>query len=324
MRQCVSDMRLHLDQRPFVDQGTDRHAFLGSRSDPKSGDRPHQPINEILIDAVLHIDAVGADACLPRIAEFGEDGPRDRRIDIGIVKHDEGRITAQFQAQFLDGGRRLGIEQRPYMRRSREADLPDEWMFGQRATNLRRIARHDIQDSRRKPRLLAQPRQGQSCEGRLRGGLEDNATARRQRRRDLASDHRRREVPWRDRRDDTDRLPHDQDTLVRYVRRHDLPIASPPFLSEPAQERSGITDLAQRLGARLALLSNQNVGQFRAIGVDKVVEPTQYIRPRLRRPGRPVPHGALRRHDGLSGLRPPHHRDAPDNLRRGRVVHVHP
>ena len=48
-------------------------------------------------DAVLHENAIGADAGLAHVAEFGADSAFDRRVEIGVVEHDEGRVAAEFQ-----------------------------------------------------------------------------------------------------------------------------------------------------------------------------------------------------------------------------------
>jgi hypothetical protein len=57
---------------------------------------------ERVIDAVLHQDAVGADAGLAGIAIFRGDRPLDRCLDIGVVEDDERRVAAQLERQFLD------------------------------------------------------------------------------------------------------------------------------------------------------------------------------------------------------------------------------
>ena len=57
-----------------------------------------------VVNAVLHVEAVGADAGLPGVAVLGNHGAFDRRIEIGIIEHDEGRIAAELQGKLLDGG----------------------------------------------------------------------------------------------------------------------------------------------------------------------------------------------------------------------------
>ena len=66
---------------------------------------------EFVIHAILHVPAVGADAGLPGIAEFRGDCTLDRRVQIGIVEHDERRIAAQFKRNLLDRRRALFHQQ---------------------------------------------------------------------------------------------------------------------------------------------------------------------------------------------------------------------
>jgi flagellin len=61
-----------------------------------------QESGELVVDAILHIDAVGADAGLPVVAEFGDHRACHGGVQIGIVKDDEGRIAAQFHRAFHD------------------------------------------------------------------------------------------------------------------------------------------------------------------------------------------------------------------------------
>lgn len=48
-----------------------------------------------VVDAVLHENAVGADAGLTGIAVFGGDGAVDGFVQVGVVEYNEGRVAAQ-------------------------------------------------------------------------------------------------------------------------------------------------------------------------------------------------------------------------------------
>ena len=52
-----------------------------------------------IVDAVLHQDAVGADAGLAGVAVFRGDRTLDRGLDIGVVEHNERRIAAELQRE---------------------------------------------------------------------------------------------------------------------------------------------------------------------------------------------------------------------------------
>src|SRR5215472_5138745 len=78
----------------------------------------------------------------------------------------------------------------------------------------------------------------------------------------FAGDHRRREIPRRDRGADADRLLGHDDALVGGVRRDRVAVDALAFLAEPFDERRGIGDLAARLGQGLALLGGHQRRQI--------------------------------------------------------------
>ena len=49
-----------------------------------------------IIDTSLYIDPVGTDAGLTIVAKLTQDCTFDSGIDVGVIKHDERRIAAQF------------------------------------------------------------------------------------------------------------------------------------------------------------------------------------------------------------------------------------
>ena len=61
-------------------------------------------LHKLVVHPVLHIDAVGAHAGLARIAVLAGHGAFYGAVDVGIVKHDEGRVAAQFEGNFLHRG----------------------------------------------------------------------------------------------------------------------------------------------------------------------------------------------------------------------------
>jgi hypothetical protein len=63
-------MLLHLFDRGHVDQRSELHALLQPVADPQLAHRRRQLFGEGVIDAGLHIDAVGADAGLAVVAEL--------------------------------------------------------------------------------------------------------------------------------------------------------------------------------------------------------------------------------------------------------------
>ena len=111
------------------------------------------------------------------------------------------------------------------------------------------------------PARSAELRQRQRRERRLRRGLQHDRAAGGDRRAGLARDHRQREVPRRDARDDADRLLDDDDALVGLVAGNRVAVDALGFLAEPFEERRRVGDLAARLGERLPLLDRHQPRQ---------------------------------------------------------------
>ena len=102
LRQGVVDMALDLLDRGPVDHRPDIDAGIGTRADLHRRDAGRELVGEAVIDAVLHQDAVGADAGLTAIAELGDEHAFDRKVEIGVIEDDEGRVAAELQAKPLD------------------------------------------------------------------------------------------------------------------------------------------------------------------------------------------------------------------------------
>ncbi|MOA21340.1 hypothetical protein D3C78_1418270 [compost metagenome] len=68
--QRIVDVALHFFHRVLVDQRALSGPFLAAVADFQLLDRRHQLVHQTVIDAVLHVDAVGADAGLAAVAEF--------------------------------------------------------------------------------------------------------------------------------------------------------------------------------------------------------------------------------------------------------------
>ncbi len=65
-------------------------------------DRHFQLLGERVVDRILDVQAVGADAGLAVVAVFGNDRAFDGLIQVRVVEHDERRVAAQFQGNLLD------------------------------------------------------------------------------------------------------------------------------------------------------------------------------------------------------------------------------
>ncbi|MNI44296.1 hypothetical protein D3C73_986670 [compost metagenome] len=109
--QRIVDVPGHLVHGSGIDQWADGDTALQAVADLELSNRRAQAFGETLVDAVLHQDAVGADAGLPGVAKFALHDPGDGQVQIGVVEHNERRVAPQFQAQALDGGGALAHQQ---------------------------------------------------------------------------------------------------------------------------------------------------------------------------------------------------------------------
>jgi hypothetical protein len=106
-------MALHLFQRGFLDQRALVHAVFKAVAHLGGFDLGGELGHELVVHAFLHIKAVGAHAGLAGVAVLAGQGAFHGAVDVGIVKHDEGRVAAQFERQLLDRGGDCAIRMRP-------------------------------------------------------------------------------------------------------------------------------------------------------------------------------------------------------------------
>ena len=111
-----------IDSR-ILNQRALHHAVLEAVADLEQLDFGGEFLHELLVDAFLHINAVGADAGLAGIAVFARHRAFDGRVDVGIVEHDKGCIAAEFERQFLDRRRALRHQNAADFGRAGKADV---------------------------------------------------------------------------------------------------------------------------------------------------------------------------------------------------------
>ena len=95
-----------------------------------------------------------------------------------------------------------------------------------------RFAGDEVEDARRQAGAQREFAKRQRGQRRLARRLRHHGAAGGDRRRDLAGDHRRRKIPWRDRRDHADRLLDDDDARIGAEGRIDLAIDALRLLAE--------------------------------------------------------------------------------------------
>ena len=99
----IGNMLFDLFDRLGIDQRAGRDTLAKAFADLELVDGRGELGDEGIIDALLHQHAVGADAGLACIAIFGKHGALNSGIEIGIVEHDERRVTAEFKTNLFHG-----------------------------------------------------------------------------------------------------------------------------------------------------------------------------------------------------------------------------
>ena len=194
----VVDVLADLGQRGFVDQRADLGAGVEAVADGEGGHRLGQFLHEAVVDAGLHVDAVGADAGLAGVAELGDHRTGDGGVQIGIVEDDEGGVAAQLHRHFLDGVGALGQQGAADFGGAGEGELADGVVAGQFATDGAGAAGDHVEQPGGQAGAAGQLAQGQCRQRGGRGGADDEAATGGQGRGGLAGDHRAGKVPGRD------------------------------------------------------------------------------------------------------------------------------
>ncbi len=206
---------------------------------------------------------------------------------VRVVEHDERTLAAKLQRETLHrvGG---GAHHRlAGANRGGGRDHPHVGMGGERGAGDR-VSRRVVQHACRQARLLEAARDEADGERRLVRRLDDQRTARRERRADLPGVEIDGIVPWRDRADDADGRRHNQTADVRARRGAQAPLDAPPLLGVIADHLDSEANLLLGIRQRLALLARQKIGDVGDAGLDRIGRAMQDSRTRVRMRGGPA------------------------------------
>ena len=163
-------------------------------------------VHDFVENIAFDVESRARAAALAVIEENGAGGAGDGGIDIGIVQHDVGRFSAQFERNFLQIAGSGLQDQFADFRRAGERDFVDIRMSRQRSARRLAVARHDIHHAVGNAGFLNQFAKQQRGERRLLRGLQHDRAAGRKSRAELPRRHQQREIPRNDLPDDADRL----------------------------------------------------------------------------------------------------------------------
>ena len=161
----------------------------------------------------------------------------DGALEVAVLADDDGSVGAELHADLLEPGLLHDL----LARRSAagEADHPHARVGDEGVPGLRRVAGHDVEDARRKPRLHERPREHERRERGHGRRLHDDGVPRRDRRADLVRDEVQRIVERRDRRDDRRSGSGNSSRRGSPSRGANRRGSSPPECGAPPRPRSG-------------------------------------------------------------------------------------
>lgn len=161
--------------------------------------------DELVVDALLHVDAGAGAAALAVVEEDTEVDPRDGVVDVGVVEDNVGRLASELKGDLLEVGVGGGLEDLATDKGGAgEGDLVDVHVRGEGGTSGLSETGDDVDDSGREASLLDQLGGEQGGQRGLLGGLEDNGVTGGDGWANLPRPHEKWEVPWDDLSTDTD------------------------------------------------------------------------------------------------------------------------
>ena len=300
-----------------------RHALVEAVADLVGADDLLQFLDELVVDRVLHEDAVGTDTGLARVAILRSRCAFCSEREVRVVEDDHRRVAAQLHRKSLERVRTLLRQNLAHARRARERQLAHDGVAAYLVTDDSRGARRQyVEQAGGEARPVSQFGERSHRQRRLVRRFRDHRASDCECRRNLAGQHRRREIPRRDRGADADRLLDDDAATVGLRQRQHVTVYTLAFLGEPLDERGGVGDLAARLRQDLALFDRHQDGKILDVFENQLIPFLQdrgALHRRLCGPGLLRNRGSF---DGATRLVRADVRDLSDHLVRRRVVNL--
>lgn len=153
-------------------------------------------LQELLVNGLVNVDALGGDADLSRVLESAHDDFRSDLLDVDIGKDNGGVVAAKFQGDALQSLGRSLHNLLARCGRTGEGDLGNVWVCAHLRAKLV-VAAHGLDDARGEE-VLHDLDYLEASVRRERRGLDDDGVTRQEGRGDLANGKNQGEVPWDD------------------------------------------------------------------------------------------------------------------------------
>ena len=179
MRLRVLDEAQHPVPLPLVDEGAhDRLSGVPARSHPHLFQQLHRLVAELLIPALMDVDAVIADAGLAAVGYLAGHCQPHRRIHVPVLHDNTGGVAAQLQGVGLHRGGPLGHHLPPGLCRADEGDHLGDRAGVQCLAQLPGGAGDDVHHAGGQANLMHDLPQIEGGQRSLAGGLQHAAAAR--------------------------------------------------------------------------------------------------------------------------------------------------
>lgn len=153
-------------------------------------------LNELVVDALLHVDARAGTAALAVVEEDAKVDPGDGVVDVGVLEDDVGRLATELESDLLQVGGGGGLEDLAADDGGAgESDLVDVHVGRESGTGDLAETRDDVNDTRGEAGLLDQAGGDETTKRSLLSGLQDDGVTASNGGTDLPGPHEEREVP---------------------------------------------------------------------------------------------------------------------------------
>ena len=286
------------------------------------------PLEEPLVNSALHVQARAGQTHLAAVTEHGQHAAVDGELEVGVVAHDVGRLSAELQRHFLERRRGGGVDRDAGRLAAGERDRIDARVGDQRRAGLRAETGHDVDDAVGHARFAAELGQAQRRERRELRRLEHARVPDGNGGSDLPSRLHQRRVPRGEQRADADRLfAHQRDHLAFPAeKRFAVEERALLALLDRAREERAVVGGARNvavggLAERFSRVARLERGKLFAVADEQLGQGSQHLgalRNGCARP-RPVVEGAPRRRDRTIDVVRASARDAREDLAAGGI-----
>jgi len=230
-------------------------------------------LNELLVDALLDVDAGASGADLALVEEHTNLGSSDGIVDISIIADDEGGLATELEGAAFQVGLGGGLhDDLANVSGASEGDLVDIHVGANGGTSGGAIPGEHVDDTSGVAGLVDELGQAESRQRGLLGGLQNDAAADGEGGGELPDGHEQGEVPGDDLTDNTEGLVlGDREEVAIDRASLAVELVSPAGVVAEALDGESKIDV-ERLGIGLSVVKGLNGGHLLLVALQEVCE----------------------------------------------------